>query len=139
MHALIAGFIFIMALPMICQAEAPISGRSGLTAVVPGNKAPAMAQSNAPDAFPPGSHSRTISQEANTDSVDTQSEAYKTCLRATQQFEQQEKANKTGKTALVPLSASCKTELKPVAYWQCMEKEALAKVDFNAAHSRCGK
>ena len=93
MRNLIAGFILIMTLPMVCKAEA----------------------------------------------VDTQSEAFKICLQATQRFEQQETANGTGKAAVAPLSASCKTELKPASYWLCMDKEAIAKVDFNVAHSHCAK
>jgi hypothetical protein len=72
-------------------------------------------------------------------SVDKQSEAFNICLRATQRFEQQERTNGTGKAAVASLSASCKTELKPVAYWLCMDKEAIGQVDFNAAHTRCAK
>jgi hypothetical protein len=71
--------------------------------------------------------------------ADTKSEAFNTCFRATQRFEQQETVNGTGKTVVAPLSASCKTDLKPVAYWVCMDKEAIAKVDFNVAHSHCAK
>jgi hypothetical protein len=73
----------------------------------------------------------------NTDSVDKQSEAFNICLRATQRFEQEEKTKGTGKATVTSLSASCKTELKPVTYWLCMDKEAIAQVDFNAAHTRC--
>ncbi|MGZ8952785.1 MAG: hypothetical protein ACXW01_14200 [Methylobacter sp.] len=73
------------------------------------------------------------------DSVDKQSEAFNICLRATQRFEQQERSKGTGKTEITSLSASCKTELKPVAYWLCMDKEANGKVDFNVAHTRCAK
>jgi hypothetical protein len=69
--------------------------------------------------------------------ADTKSEAFTICLRATQRFDQQETANGTGKTALAPLSASCKSELKPASYWQCMDREAIAKVDFNVAHTHC--
>ena len=71
--------------------------------------------------------------------ADMQSEVYDICLRATQRFEQQEAANGTGKTAVAPLSASCKTASKPAAYWFCMDKEAIAKVDFNVAHTHCAK
>ncbi|WP_347989580.1 hypothetical protein [Methylomonas sp. AM2-LC] len=67
------------------------------------------------------------------------SEAFTTCLRATERFEQQEAANGTSKTSAAPLSASCKTELKPASYWLCMDKESIAKVDFNVAHSHCAK
>jgi hypothetical protein len=73
------------------------------------------------------------------DSVDKQSEAFNICLRATQRFKQQEKTKGTGKTEVTSLSASCKTELKPVTYWLCMDKEANGKVDFNVAHTRCAK
>ena len=73
--------------------------------------------------------------------IDTQSEAFKICLRATQRFEQQEMAKGmgTGKTVSAPLSASCKTEFKPASYWLCMDKESMTKVDFNVAHTRCAK
>ncbi|MGZ5006997.1 MAG: hypothetical protein ACXWE9_05195 [Methylobacter sp.] len=70
--------------------------------------------------------------------VDTQSEAFNLCMRATQRFEQQEKA-KGKKSSDAPISASCKTELKPAAYWLCMDKEAGQDVDFNTAHWRCAK
>jgi hypothetical protein len=69
--------------------------------------------------------------------ADTKSEAFTICLRTTQRFDQQEAANGTGKTALAPLSASCKSELKPASYWQCMDRGAIAKVDFNVAHTHC--
>jgi hypothetical protein len=75
----------------------------------------------------------------NTDSVDKQSEAFNICLRATQRFEQEERTKGTGKAAVASLSASCKTELKPLTYWLCMDKEAIGQVDFNAAHTRCAK
>ena len=71
--------------------------------------------------------------------ADPQSEAYTICLRATQRFEQQDTANSTRKAAVAPLSLSCKTALKPVSYWLCMEKAAIAKVDFNVAHTHCEK
>jgi hypothetical protein len=69
--------------------------------------------------------------------ADTHGEAFNTCLRATQHFEQQESANGAGKTAGTSLSASCKTALKPTSYWLCMDKDAIAKVDFNVAHTHC--
>jgi hypothetical protein len=67
------------------------------------------------------------------------SEAFNICLRATQLFEQQERAKETGKTAVASLSDSCKTDLKPLTYWLCMDKEANAQVDFNVAHTHCSK
>ena len=80
-----------------------------------------------------------VDETRSADSVDKQSEAFNICLRATQRFEQQERTNGTGKAAVASLSASCKTELKPVTYWLCMDKEASGQVDFNAAHTRCAK
>jgi hypothetical protein len=120
MHKIIAGFILIITLPMLAQAEAP-SGSQG---------SPVQ---------PADSKSRTASEKANGESVDMQSGAYDICLRATQRFEQQEKEKATGKPAIASLSASCKTELKPAKYWLCMEKEAGGEIDFNTAHWRCAK
>ncbi len=121
MHKLIAGFILIITLPMLCKADAPNSSQSS-------------------PIQPSDTKSRTASEKANGDSADTQSGAYDICLRATRRFEQQEKKDKgTGKAAIASLSASCKTELKPAKYWLCMEKEATAEVDFNTAHSHCAK
>ncbi|OAH96164.1 hypothetical protein [Methylomonas methanica] len=120
MRNLIAGFILLIALPTLCQAETPNGAQSSPVQLS-------------------GTESRTASEKANGDSVDTQSGAYDICLRATQRFEQQEKDKGTGKAAIASLSASCKTELKPAKYWVCMEKEAIAEVDFNAAHWRCAK
>ncbi|MDO9106976.1 MAG: hypothetical protein Q7U57_18715 [Methylovulum sp.] len=120
MRKLIAGFILIITFPMLCKAE-----------VLNGAHSSPVQSSD--------TESRTASENANGDSVDTQSEAYDICLRVTQRFEQQEKDKGTGKAAIASLSASCKTELKPAKYWLCMEKEAIAEVDFNAAHWRCAK
>jgi hypothetical protein len=106
---------------MLCKAETPI-GEQGSSGQL----------SNSVE-------SRKSLQKIAADSVDTQSEAYTICLRATKRFEKQEKDKETGKTAIASLSASCKTELKPASYWLCMEKEAIAEVDFNAAHWRCAK
>jgi hypothetical protein len=80
-----------------------------------------------------------VDDARSADSVDKQGEAFNICLRATQRFEQQERTKGTGKAAVASLSASCKTELKPVTYWLCMDKEAIGQVDFNAAHTRCAK
>ena len=120
MPKIIASFILLITLPLLCQAEAPNGAKSS-------------------PAQPSDAESRTSSEKANGDSADTQSGAYDICIRATQRFEQQEKNKGTGKAAIASLSASCKTELKPSKYWLCMEKEAFAEVDFNAAHWRCAK
>lgn len=120
MYKLIAGFVLLITLPMLGQAEAPDDAQSS-------------------PAQPSVTESRAASEKAKGDSADTQGGAYDVCLRATQRFEQQEKEKGTGKDAIASLSASCKTELKPAKYWLCMEKEAIAEVDFNAAHWRCAK
>ncbi|WP_446811372.1 hypothetical protein ACH50O_07355 [Methylomonas sp. 2BW1-5-20] len=117
MRKSIAGFLLIITLPLLCQAEVPTSAQRS----------------------PVRSSATETSGETNGGATDTQSVAYEICLRATQRFEQQEKDKGTGKAALASLSASCKTELKPAKYWLCMEKEAGAEVDFNAAHWRCAK
>ena len=80
-----------------------------------------------------------VDEARSADSVDKQSEAFNTCLRATQRFEQQERAKETGKPAVASLSDSCKTDLKPLSYWLCMDKEANGQVDFNVAHTHCSK
>jgi hypothetical protein len=80
-----------------------------------------------------------VNEARGADSVDKQSDAFNTCLRATQRFEQQEMAKETGKTAVASLSDSCKTDLKPLTYWLCMDKEANEQVDFNVAHTHCSK
>lgn len=76
---------------------------------------------------------------AAAESADAQREAFTICLRATQRFEQREQSKGNKKPAEAPLSASCKTELKPVAYWQCMDNQANQNVDFNTAHWTCAK
>ncbi|TAK61519.1 hypothetical protein [Methylobacter sp.] len=128
MRILIAGFILIMALPMVGKAQAPNEVQRLET--VPGSSS---------EALPPGSPARETSQDKSTGSVDEQNEAFNICLRATQRFEQQEMAKGNKKAAEAPISASCKTELKPTSYWLCMDKEATAEVDFNTAHWRCAK
>ncbi|MGZ4957699.1 MAG: hypothetical protein ACXV7J_00480 [Methylomonas sp.] len=120
MHKLIAGFILTVTLPMLCKADATDTTQGS-------------------PVQPSGAESRTAAEKANGDSAGTQSQAYEICLRATELFEQQEKDKKEGEAPLAPLSSSCKTELKPAKYWACMEKEAIAKVDFNSAHWRCAK
>lgn len=122
MRKLVAGFILIMALPMVGNAQAvkDVQGPSS-------------------EALPSGSNPGETSQGKSTESVDAQNEAFNICLRATQRFEQQERAKGSKKAAEAPISVSCKTELKPASYWLCMEKEANAEVDFNTAHWRCAK
>ena len=112
MYKLAAGFILMMALPMVGKAQAP-------------SDVPTPSSETLPD--------------KNTDAANTQNDAFTICLRATQRFEQQERAKGNKKPAEAPISASCKTELKPAPYWLCMEKEANAEVDFNTAHWRCAK
>ncbi|MDP1666267.1 MAG: hypothetical protein Q8L79_14235 [Methylobacter sp.] len=124
MRKLVAGFILIMILPVVAKAQAP-------TDVQP--------PESSPEALPPGSNPQETPQEKSTGSADAQSDAFNICLRATQRFEQQERAKGNKKSAEAPLSASCKTELKPASYWLCMDKEAIQKVDFNTAHWRCAK
>ncbi|WP_333879138.1 hypothetical protein [Methylobacter sp.] len=128
MRKLVTGFILIMALPIVGKAQAPNDVQS-----------PKIAQSQSPEAIPPDSNPPKTSQENNADTVDTESDAFKICLRATQRFEQQERAKGNKKAGEAPISASCKTELKPAPYWLCMDKEASAEVDFNTAHWRCTK
>lgn len=120
--------ILIMTLPIAGMAQVPNDGQR--PEVVPGPSAEAL--------LPP-SNLRESSQGMSTDSTATQSDAFNICLRVTQRFEQQEQAKGSKKTAEAPLSASCKTELKPASYWQCMDKEAIEEVDFNTAHRRCAK
>jgi hypothetical protein len=117
MRKLVAGFILMMALPMSGHAQEPGD--------VPRPPSEAM-----PSGFNP---------EQGTGSADEQNEAYTICLRATQLFEQQEKADGRKQPAEAPITASCKKELKPASYWRCMEKEAMQKTDFNTAHWRCAK
>jgi hypothetical protein len=122
MRKLIAGFILMMALPIVGNAQGPND-----------------VQSPSSEALPPSSNPTTTSPGKSAESADAQNEAFNICLRATQRFEQQERAKGNKRPAEAPISASCKTELKPAAYWLCMEKEANAEVDFNTAHWRCVK
>lgn len=128
MRKLVAGFFLIMTLPMVGKAQALNDVQRPENVPVPSS-----------EASPSGSNSPNPSEEKSTDTVDAQNEAFNICLRATQRFEQQERAKGQKKTAEAPISASCKTELKPASYWRCMEKEAAAEVDFNTAHWRCAK
>lgn len=140
MRKLIAGFILIMTLPIICKADDSVTNKPGVPPAAPnGAQRSEIVPNSSPEALSTGSHPGKTSQSGSADSVDMQSEAFNICLRATQRFDQQEKTKGTGKAAVVPLSASCKTELKPASYWLCMDKEANAEVDFNAAHTRCAQ
>lgn len=121
MRKLLAGFILMMALPMAGNAQAP-----------------GDVQRPSAEAVPSGSNPEESLREKSTGSADEQ-EAFNICLRATQRFEQQERAEGNKKPAETPISASCKKELKPLAYWQCMDKESMQNVDFNTAHWRCAK
>jgi len=124
MNKLVAGLILTMALPIAGKAGVTAANTPEVLVAEPnGFTRPEVVPGTSPEALPPG----------------TKSEAFNICLRATQHFEQQEKANGNGKTAVTPLSASCKTELKPAPYWLCMDKEAMGEVDFNTAHWRCAK
>jgi hypothetical protein len=125
MRKLIAGCILIMALP--AAAKAQTSNGTQTPRNVPGQSS---------EALPSGVNP---SQTGISPEIDTESEAYQSCMRATQRFEQQEKAKGKAETAEAPISASCKTELKPASYWHCMEQEAIQEVDFNTAHWRCAK
>jgi hypothetical protein len=126
MRKLVAGFILIMVLPMAAKAQAPDEAQRPEN--VPGESSEASGSGPSQSLQAPGS-----------EGVDTESEAYKICMRATKLFEQQERAKGKAETAEAPITASCKTELKPAAYWRCMEEEALKKADFNTAHWRCAK
>lgn len=121
MRKLIAGLILLMALPIVHAADEI--------------QRPETAQPPASDTLPSAPNPQQPSQGKTP--VDTQSEAYKICLRATQLFDQQEQAKGNRKVEMTSLSASCQEELKSADYWRCMEKEANANVDFNTAHGHC--
>lgn len=127
MNKLIAGFL-IMALPMAGLAQSPGEAQQPETA--PGQSSESVSPGGKPGDTSPG---------GKAGSADTQSDAYYLCLRATQLFDQQEQAKGNTKTEITSLETSCKEELKPAAYWRCMEKQAVEKVDINTAHWRCGK
>ena len=128
MRKLIAGFILIMILPMVSEAQA--ANEPQRQEIAPGAS---------PKALPSGANPGQTSQETRAESTDTQNEAFNTCLRATQRFEQSEQAKGSKKPAEASVSVSCKTEPKPLPYWQCMDKEANQDVDFNTAHWRCAE
>jgi hypothetical protein len=126
MHKLVAGLILAITLPITGKVVVAAENTPEVLVAEPnGVTEPKVVPSPSPEALPPGTHS----------------EAFDTCLRATQRFEQQEKSNLNGngKTVMASLSASCKTELKPASYWLCMDKESIGEVDFNTAHWRCAK
>ncbi|MBK8815973.1 MAG: hypothetical protein IPN42_10960 [Methylococcaceae bacterium] len=126
MHKLVTVLILAMALPIVFKTVVAAENTPEVLVAEPnGVTEPKAVPSPSPEALPPG----------------TNSEAFDICLRATQRFEQQEKAklNGSGKIPVTSLSASCKTELKPASYWLCMDKEAKGEVDFNTAHWRCAK
>jgi hypothetical protein len=124
MHKLVAGLILALALPIAGKAKVTAENTPEVLIAEPnGVTEQKVVPSSTPEALPSG----------------TQSEAFTICLRATQRFELQEKANGNGKIAVTPLSATCQTELKSAPYWLCMDKEAMGKVDFNTAHWRCAK
>ena len=124
MNKLVAGMILTMALPIAGMAELSAADTPEVLVAEPNDvPRPETTPNPSPEALQQG----------------TQSEAFNICLRATQLFQQQERSNGNGKTAVTSLSALCKTELKPASYWLCMDKEAIDKVDFNTAHWRCAK
>jgi hypothetical protein len=140
MHKLVSGFILIMTLPIVCKAQVTAVNMQGvLVAGLNDVQSLEIVPSPSPEALPPDTQPKKTLQDGSTGAIDTQSEAFNICLHATQRFEQQERVNGNGKTAITSLSASCKTELKPAPYWLCMDKEAIGKVDFNTAHWRCAK
>jgi hypothetical protein len=73
------------------------------------------------------------------DVAEQESEAVTICLRATQEFERQEIAKGNGSVVPGSLSASCRGDVKPAAYWVCMDKRATDHIDFNVAHWQCAK
>ena len=126
MHKLVAGLILAMTLTITGKAVVAAENTPEVLVAEPnGVTVPKVVPSPSPESLSPGTHS----------------EAFDICLRATQRFEEQEKAklNVNDKIAATSLSASCKTELKPASYWLCMDKEAMGEVDFNTAHWRCAK
>jgi hypothetical protein len=129
MRKLIAGFILLIALPIIGKAQAPGDVQRPRNIVEP----PAETLSPGVDS------SGETSKEKNAGNTGTKSDAYAICLRATQRFDQQEEAKGNPKPEITSLSTSCEEELKPASYWLCMEKEAIEKADFNSAHWRCAK
>jgi hypothetical protein len=129
MRNLIAGFILIMILPAVGQAQAPAGAQRPRNVLEPSQETP-----------PAGSKVSPASEGESAGSGSAQNEdAYAICMRATQRFEEQEKAKGNEKTEVTPLSTACQEELKPAAYWLCMEKKASEQVDFNSAHWQCAR
>jgi hypothetical protein len=140
MHKLAAGFILAMALVIVYKAEIAVADTPEVMVAEPNDVVrPEVVPSPSPENLSPDNQPSKTLPGDSPDAVDTQSEAFNICLRATQRFEQQERDKGNGKTAVTSLSASCKTELKPAPYWLCMDKEAIGEVDFNTAHWRCAK
>jgi hypothetical protein len=129
MRNLIAGFILIMILPAAGQAQVPA-----------GVQRPRNVLEPSPEAPPSGSKVSPSAERESAGSGGAQNEdAYAICMRATQRFEEQEKTKGNEKPEVTPLSTACEEELKPAAYWLCMEKKAGEQVDFNSAHWQCGR
>ncbi|WP_031429693.1 hypothetical protein [Methylomicrobium agile] len=126
MRNLIAGFILIVILPAVGAAQAP----SGV-------ERPRNVLEPSPETVPAGSDSPSASEGKATGSAGSQGEAYAICLRATRRFDEQEKVKGNEKTEITPLSTACQEELKPAAYWLCMDKKAVEQVDFNSADWQC--
>ncbi|MGZ8096133.1 MAG: hypothetical protein ACXWUD_07775 [Methylosarcina sp.] len=150
MRKLVAGFILIMTLPLAVKAQASTDAPRPETAPAQSTEAPppgaipgeSPEAGSVPEESPePGAIPGESPQGGGgATAAGTESDAYNICLRATRLFEQQEKAKGKDETAEAPISASCESkEQKPASYWQCMEKQAMEKVDFNTAHWRCGK
>jgi hypothetical protein len=129
MRNLIAGFILIMILPAVGQAQTATGAQRPRNVLEP-----------SPGTSPAESHPPPASEGKSAGSGSAQNEdAYAICMRATQRFDQQEKAKGNEKTEVTPLSTACQEELKPAAYWLCMEKKASEQVDFNSAHWQCAR
>ena len=152
MRKLVAGFILIMTLPLVVKAQAPNDASRPETVLAQTTEEPPPGA--IPGESPEGAGTVPVkspepgatatpeesSQDEGATAAGTESDAYNICLRAARLFEQQEKAKGKDQTAEAPISASCESkEEKPVEYWQCMEKQAMEKVDFNSAHWRCAK
>jgi hypothetical protein len=81
-----------------------------------------------------------LSSPAPAVTMDDQSDAARTCIRATELFEKQElaKGNKSAEPSSFSASCKDKDQLKTATYWQCMENLAKQEIDINTAHSQCG-
>ncbi|MBL1262284.1 hypothetical protein [Candidatus Methylomicrobium oryzae] len=128
MRNLIAGFILIVILPAVGTAQTST-----------GVERPRNVLEPSPETGPAGPHPPRASEGKNAGSAGTQGDAYAICMRATQRFDEQEKAKGNEKTEVTSLSTACQEELKPAAYWLCMDKKALEQVDFNSADWQCAR